>query len=106
MASTAEVISPKPIDASSRLIAAPDTAFSSRSDRAQLICADAPSHQHRASGTVGVDLEDSRRVMVRVEAGRAAWPDVADLLAGLQRRDALPARAHPATSVASVTQLG
>src|SRR5215469_8337534 len=82
IASTAEVISPKPTDAMKMLMAL------SR-DRAELGSGDVAGHLDSAAGGVGVDLEDARRVVEGVEARRAAGADVADLLACLEFPDAL-----------------
>src|SRR5580693_2287960 len=103
IASTAAVTSPKPTEAMNRLIAAPGGAVvpvrvlatpgwpvpardgwgcGSRLHGPQLGGADVAHDVDRAGRAVGVGLEDAGRVVVGVEAGRAAGALVPDRLAG------------------------
>src|SRR6516225_9273037 len=62
-------------------------------------------HGHRAGRTVGVDLEEAGRIVVAVEAGRAAGALVPDRLAGLARRGALDERVADGGAGDAVTDL-
>src|SRR5438067_1886751 len=95
MASTADVIRPNPTEARKRLTArSPPGAArgGSPGHRAQLARRDGARHPYGAGRAVGVDLEDPRRIVEGIEAGRAARPDVPDLLARLERGRALGER--------------
>src|SRR5215469_7762128 len=115
IASTAAVTRPKPMEAINRLTVTPlrrgrgvparalatpgwpVPARDARWDRSRLHCpqlggADAAGDVDGAGRAVGVGLEDAGRVVVAVEAGRAAGALVPDRLAGLQRRGALGER--------------
>src|SRR5215472_4100101 len=112
IASTDAVTRPKPAEARSRVMITPPGngavparvpatpgwpvrardarwACGSRLHGPQLGGGDVAGDVHLAGRTVGVDLEDAGRVVVAVEAGRAAGALVSDRLAGLERRGAL-----------------
>src|SRR2546421_7563886 len=99
IASTAAVTRPKPSEARNRLIGVPLRA------RAQLGGGEVAGHLDRTRAVVGVDLEDSGRVVIGVETGRAAWPLVPDGLALLERGQPLGVRVHHHCARRAVTDL-
>src|SRR6516162_6067477 len=125
MASTDAVTRPKPTEARNTVTVTPPTdgvaparapgwpvrardvrrARGSRLQGSQRGRRDVADHVHLAGRTVGVDLEDAGRVVVAVEAGRAAGALVPDRLAGLERGGALVERIADGGAGDAVTDL-